>query len=441
MTTESLPTDALGACPFCGTHNDSSDPGVLHPTGSAWVDDATSGIRHYVRAVGVDPKTWCYQVNCLKCGATVSGDSASEAIAAWNRRAQPVSTTRDTRSVGAIIARVVLGADGKPASEIHLVAKGDGLDTELFDATYPHRAPHRIANLVEYPTAQPAADTVADLSCIPTEEVLEASTLVLAKMIKSGELQFAEAANVSPASIAFRRALDRPLHELMRAASTGPRAKFQQTGMPSTQHSVVRVCPECDIAGCRHLRAPVVVAEPVETIKFSDNSTASPLDKARRYLDTMADHRLSKKYFFSDGFPRQVIASDAQATLAIFDQLVGDLKNALNDAQELRQQMRLLEEHIGDSVWRWQADGGDHLESMGARMGVLIYASDLRKLIAEANGTSTESHNFAICQHFDSWLLERGTYILRHTEEVDGPLAPALNWIASVEAMLANNTA
>ncbi len=57
---------------------------------------------------------------------------------------------------GAAIARVVLGVDGKPASEVHLIAEGDELDVEVFDATYPQRAPHRIANLVEQPTAQPA---------------------------------------------------------------------------------------------------------------------------------------------------------------------------------------------------------------------------------------------------------------------------------------------
>lgn len=41
----------------------------------------------------------------------------------------------------------------------------------------------------------------------------------------------------------------------------------------------------------------------------------------------------------------------------------------------------LIEEHARGEVWRWQADGADHLESMGNRMGVLIYASDLRDLI------------------------------------------------------------
>jgi hypothetical protein len=58
------------------------------------------------------------------------------------------------------------------------------------------------------------------------------------------------------------------------------------------------------------------------------------------------------------------------------------------------------------------------------------------EMVAESEGTPAESHNFDICQHFDHWLLSKGTYITTHTEESDGPLAPSLNWIASVEAML-----
>lgn len=45
-----------------------------------------------------------------------------------------------------------------------------------------------------------------------------------------------------------------------------------------------------------------------------------------------------------------------------------------------------------------------------------------------------ESHNFEVCQHFDNWLIGKGLLLTPHTEEVDGPMAPALNWIASFEA-------
>ena len=44
--------------------------------------------------------------------------------------------------------------------------------------------------------------------------------------------------------------------------------------------------------------------------------------------------------------------------------------------------------------------------------------------------------NFEIIQAFDNWLISKGGLVLEHTEEKDGPTAVALNWIASIEAML-----
>ncbi|MFG0602439.1 hypothetical protein ACF8PL_18840 [Delftia sp. WSY_4] len=61
-----------------------------------------------------------------------------------------------------------------------------------------------------------------------------------------------------------------------------------------------------------------------------------------------------------------------------------DLKNALAKCKELRQQLTLMDEHQAGTVWRWQADSQDKLETMGNRMGVLIYACDLRALLAGA---------------------------------------------------------
>lgn len=66
------------------------------------------------------------------------------------------------------------------------------------------------------------------------------------------------------------------------------------------------------------------------------------------------------------------------------DELARDLKNAIDTATELREQLRLMEEQARNEVWRWQADGADELATMGNRMAVLIYASDLRDLIAAA---------------------------------------------------------
>lgn len=84
-----------------------------------------------------------------------------------------------------------------------------------------------------------------------------------------------------------------------------------------------------------------------------------------------------------------------------------DLKNALADVAELRQQLRLLEDYAGNSVWRWQADGADHLESMGARMSVLIYASDLRALLTAPPAPSA--------QDAADWLVGAGVV----TDDID----------------------
>lgn len=71
------------------------------------------------------------------------------------------------------------------------------------------------------------------------------------------------------------------------------------------------------------------------------------------------------------------------------DELARDLKKAIETATELREQLRLMEEHARNEVWRWQADGADDLATMGNRMGVLIYASDLRALLARLASPAT----------------------------------------------------
>lgn len=60
----------------------------------------------------------------------------------------------------------------------------------------------------------------------------------------------------------------------------------------------------------------------VETLQFTDRSTSDPVEKARRYLIAMGDHRINSAYFYDDGYPKQASASDALATLAVLEQLV-----------------------------------------------------------------------------------------------------------------------
>lgn len=46
--------------------------------------------------------------------------------------------------------------------------------------------------------------------------------------------------------------------------------------------------------------------------------------------------------------------------------------------------------------------------------------------------------NFEIIQAFDNWLISQGGFICDYNEEEHGPTAVALNWIATVQAMLKN---
>jgi hypothetical protein len=55
------------------------------------------------------------------------------------------------------LARVILDAKGKAASKPYLTADKTKLDAEMHDAMYPHRAPHRVAELVEPTPAAQAA--------------------------------------------------------------------------------------------------------------------------------------------------------------------------------------------------------------------------------------------------------------------------------------------
>lgn len=81
-------------CPFCGMQSEIEWEDTLHPSGSAWRDETvgTQQFRHYVRRDS--PKGYhglCYSLNCATvyggCGVEMSGDSAEEVVAKWNRRA------------------------------------------------------------------------------------------------------------------------------------------------------------------------------------------------------------------------------------------------------------------------------------------------------------------------------------------------------------------
>ncbi len=67
--------------------------------------------------------------------------------------------------------------------------------------------------------------------------------------------------------------------------------------------------------------APAAVAGPSDAVKFPDQSTADPVEKARRYLKAMGDQGTNSAYFFEDGYPKRESAQGALATLAVLEWL------------------------------------------------------------------------------------------------------------------------
>lgn len=99
-----------------------------------------------------------------------------------------------------------------------------------------------------------------------------------------------------------------------------------------------------------------------------------------------------------------------------------DLKNEVAQNKELRQQISLLEEHARGECWRWQGDGTDDLSTMGNRMGVLIYACDLRALLAAQQPVSGADGLIAL----EGRLLEVAETVMQKWQ--DQERMPALAW-------------
>ena len=87
-------------------------------------------------------------------------------------------------------------------------------------------------------------------------------------------------------------------------------------------------------ATMRAQAAHAAVAGPSETVKFVDESTADPVEKARRYLKAMGDPRMNSAYFFDDGYPRRGTSQDALATLAVLEQLATQPAPVAQEAAE-----------------------------------------------------------------------------------------------------------
>ena len=80
------------------------------------------------------------------------------------------------------------------------------------------------------------------------------------------------------------------------------------------------------------LTAQAISVEPAravsETVNFTDQSTVSPIEKARRYLTHVASKKPNNPYFFDDGYPRESVADDAAAALSVLEQLAASYGQA-----------------------------------------------------------------------------------------------------------------
>ncbi|MCX5590885.1 hypothetical protein [Alcaligenes endophyticus] len=124
-----------------------------------------------------------------------------------------------------------------------------------------------------------------------------------------------------------------------------------------------------------------------------------------------------------------IIEPDDQAQQDAASIHLQDLKNAVTQNTELRQQLNLMEEHARGKCWRWQGDGTDDLSTMGNRMGVLIYACDLRALLAAQQSVSG-ADGLDERSAFEEWAAGIEIYVGRYKktgEYVSGEAELAYN--------------
>lgn len=154
----------------------------------------------------------------------------------------------------------------------------------------------------------------------------------------------------------------------------------------------VAILLECHNSACRHYanpqriyegwrsaqEAPAAVAGPSEAVKFTDQSTADPVEKARRYLSAMGSNHLHSSYFFDDGYPKQESATDALATLAVLEQLAAAPTTQPAPSVELGVLQAEIAGHEAANL---------HLSAM---------VDELRELLQDAKRAMTELHQAAI---------------------------------------------
>lgn len=155
---------------------------------------------------------------------------------------------------------------------------------------------------------------------------------------------------------------------------------------------------------------PAAAVSPSEIVKFSDQSTAGPIEKTRRYLKHIADKKPNNPYFFDDGFPRECIADDAAAALAVFEQLAAAPTTQAaphEDAEASYASMNLAVMVLSDcghsSNYKPLLDRvagriDRHVEQLlnAQRADISAMVDELRELLQDAKRAMTELHQAAI---------------------------------------------
>lgn len=331
------PTELL-PCPFCG-----AGESQIHVNKGTW-----NG-RGYGEPVSVEVRHWCADVpgQPSRMISRAGRDEAS-AIAAWNTRTTPQPTQSELRRLHTENALLQAGYDAARLEIDHLRGA-----TKMMEPAQPE------AWLVYLPSidtqhvydSQDDMGYLDDLTNHADAEVipLYPGTAPKAEVAPAGEYPAGAIAN-------GRTHIDRLESHYRFDCEAGPLSNC------GDWHGLKR-CFEhlADCASRGQAPAPAATGDdrPSETVKFVDESTADPVEKARRYLKAMGDPRMNSAYFFDDGYPRRESSQDALATLAVLEQLSAAPQTDRQPAVQQWNDLIGKETHAdadGLLVWRDEVD-------------------------------------------------------------------------------------
>jgi len=164
--------------------------------------------------------------------------------------------------------------------------------------------------------------------------------------------------------------------------------------------------------------APAAVAGPSEAVKFTDQSTADPVEKARRYLTAMGRNHLHSSYFFDDGYPKQESATDALATLAVLEQLAAAPTTKPAPQQEAQEAQTPAHIKAMERAWLWMENQADSQSKGGNATFDLMMLREERDALRAALAAAPTAYPSHAAQSIESdgWLHENGL-LYRLTDE------------------------